>query len=245
MPAGRVRRARDRRHRRRRRATCSKLKPGTERRASARRSARRSPTRRDRRAISPLTAQGPTAGGLPKPDLAAPGSALTVGRRRAVVGGTARSPPRASPPRPPSSPARTPELTPAAAARRADRRRRARATSRPTAPARARVGAPTARRSPPTRRPPVSGALDPITRRPQRHASRAPVTLRATGGATVAAADAVTLVPGTPATRHRPPAQAGHDHRPARGARRRQRVVASVPWLIRPDDGRAGRGRRR
>jgi hypothetical protein len=41
--------------------------------------------------VAPASATGPTAGGVPKPDLAAPGSALTVvpGGARAVTGGTA------------------------------------------------------------------------------------------------------------------------------------------------------------
>ena len=53
----------------------------------------------DRAQISPNTSQGPTAGGLPKPDLAAAGSALTRrrGRQDRRRSAAARSPPRAWP----------------------------------------------------------------------------------------------------------------------------------------------------
>ena len=71
------RRARDRRHRRGRRRVLE-LKPGTEVRFGAP-SARPRRRRPAPRASRPPTSQGPSAGGLPKPDLAAPGSALTVG----------------------------------------------------------------------------------------------------------------------------------------------------------------------
>ena len=62
-----------------------KLKPGTPVSFGAP-AARATRPRRRRPHVSPLTAQGPSAGGLPKPDLAAASSALTV---NGVAGGTA------------------------------------------------------------------------------------------------------------------------------------------------------------
>ena len=154
-------------------------------------------------------------------------------RRDGRRGGARRRRGRQARPRPPGA-------LPAAAPRHADRRRPA---ARP--PGRPRRRGPRQPRppaaSPPTRRPPAR-TRSTRSRSTSTPPSRRQVTLRATGGAT-ATPNTATLVPGTPTDRHRPPAQARHDHRPAGSARRqpghRERPVAHPPGR-----GRADRGRR-
>ena len=176
--------------------------------------------------------RGRRAGGLPKPDVAAPSSALTVA---GVTGGTAVAAAQVAVAGRPVRP-RAPRALAAAAARRADRRRRPGRTSRPTAPAPGSPATPThgITADPPTQE---SGALDPIS--VELIATKSTqVTLRATGGAT-AAPRIAHAHPGRARRGHRPPAQAGHDHRPARGAQRqhgrRVRPVADPPRRGRAD----------
>ena len=93
--------------------------------ASARPSARRADRRPTKLALSPNTSQGPSAGGLPKPDLAAPGSELTAGAGggAAVAGGTAIAAAQHRRRRRQARP-HAARADPRPAARRADRRRR-------------------------------------------------------------------------------------------------------------------------
>jgi hypothetical protein len=178
------------------------------------------------RNASTFTAQGPSAGGLPKPDLAADGSALTIS---GVTGGTAVAAAHVAVEAAKLARAR-PELSPqqlratliAAAqphdlpADRAGAGRVAEPTSGITA-------------DPPTAR---SDPLDPLTIDLNATQS-AQVTLRATGGATANPGTA-TLVPGTPTTvtvrLPKPGTTTGRLE-----ALAGNQVVASVPWLIRPD----------
>jgi hypothetical protein len=176
---------------------------------------------------STFTAQGPSAGGLPKPDLVAAGSALTTA---GVTGGTAVSAANVA-----IYAARLnraqPELTPQQL--RATLIAAAQPNDLP--PDRAGAGVVTEPTSGITADPPTarSGALDPITIE-LNATNTTPVTLRATGGA-AATPSTLTLTPGTPAevtvrlpkpgtTIGRLEAVTGNT------------VVASVPWLIHPDD---------
>jgi hypothetical protein len=192
---------------------------------------------------SPYTSEGPSAGGEAKPDVAAPGSALTiaVGGGPATAGGSAIAAARVA-----AAAARLfrahPELSPAqlraelmAAADPANlpaERTGAGALRAPgslagAGPGAAPLGSITA--DPPA---PASGPLDPITLQLSATAS-ATIRLRASGNAQVTPA-ALTLRPGAPATVSiRPPKpgagrlvaldQAGH-------------TIASIPFLVRPQD---------
>ncbi|HWK28889.1 MAG TPA: S8 family serine peptidase [Solirubrobacter sp.] len=185
-------------------------------------------------AVAPSSAQGPSAGGLPKPDLAAPGSALTVapGGKPAVAGGTAVAAARVAVLAARLSRAR-PELTPkqlrAALIGAGDPQR--------LPPDRTGAGAarepqpePGVTADPPTA---LSGPLDPVSIALNTTAS-IDVALRATQGATVQP-DSANLLPGTPTAvkvrLSRPGATAFGRLVTYSG----DRVVASTPWLVRPD----------
>jgi hypothetical protein len=185
--------------------------------------------------VSPLTSQGPTAGGLPKPDLAAPGSAVTIGPGGgvAVAGGSAIAAARAAATA--GRLARTrPELSPA------QLRQALIAAADPAGlpPDRAGAGVlrePTASpgvvADPPTA---VSGALDPVHVELSTAASTQ-VSLRATSGATVEP-QTLNLTPGTPAevsVRLDKPGITSGRLEALDGA---GKTVASIPWLVRPDD---------
>ena len=87
---------------------------------------------------SPNARQGPSAGGLPKPDLASPAQPGHDPRRRRRRGRRRQRDRRRSAAAVAIKLARTrPDLSPAAAARGADRRGRSPPACRPTAPARA------------------------------------------------------------------------------------------------------------
>ncbi|RKQ86633.1 PA domain-containing protein [Solirubrobacter pauli] len=176
---------------------------------------------------STFTAQGPSAGGLPKPDLAAPGSALTaVG----VSGGTAVAAANVAIQAARLSRAR-PELTPE------QLRATLIAAGQPhdLPPDRAGAGVVAEPTSGVTADPPTaeSGPLDPVTIE-LNAANTTPVTLTATGGA-VPTPNALTLTPGAPAAINirlpKPGTTTGRLE-----ARNGNAVVASVPWLIHPDD---------
>lgn len=202
-----------------------KLEPGTELTFGA-------PTRgpkgeaQAKRNASSFTAQGPSAGGLPKPDLAADGSALTIS---GVTGGTAIAAAHVAIQAAKLARAR-PELSP----------KQLRATLIAAAqpddlpPDRAGAGVVAEPTSGVTANPPTarSGPLDPVKITLNATASTQ-VTLRATTGATAAPATA-TLVPGTPTTVNvrlpKPGTTTGRLE-----ALANNKVVASVPWLVRPD----------
>ena len=165
--------------------------------------------------ISPNTSQGPSAGGLAKPDLAAAGSALTVGvgGKPVVAGGSAIAAARVAVLA--AQLAREqPDLTPK------QLRAALIANGAPgeLAPDRTGGGAAEGGRQAITADPPapVSGALDPISV-DLNATSSTQVTLRASDGAT-ATPPAVSLVPGTSTTDPRPARARRHDLRPARGA---------------------------
>jgi hypothetical protein len=181
--------------------------------------------------ISPSTSQGPTAGGLPKPDLAAAGSALSVGQdgRTVVVGGTA------------VAAARVAALASRLAEKRPDltpRQIRAQliAAGKPGDLAPDRTGAgeatgdtPAVTADPPTS---VSGPLDPVSIDLTATASGA-ASFATTKGSTVQPANAP-LVPGTPTTvnvRLLDPGTVFGRLTVRQGSR-----TASVPWLVRPDE---------
>jgi hypothetical protein len=188
---------------------------------------------------SPYTSEGPSAGGLAKPDVAAAGSALTVttGGATAVAGGSGIAAVRVA-----AAAARLfrahPELSPAqlraqiiASADPAnlppDRTGGGALRAPEAASAAAALGSITAD---PTS--PASGPLDPLTLELTATASSA-LRLRATGGAQVSP-PTLTLIPGAPAQ--------VSIRTPTQGAGRltaldqRNRVVASIPYLIRPQD---------
>jgi len=182
---------------------------------------------------SPNTAQGPSAGGLPKPDLAAPGTALTVGARgqSVVAGGSAIAAARVAAVAARFARSR-PELTPAqlrAALIAASDPASLPADRAGAGAARAPQAAPGITSDPPTA---FSGALDPIGVDLNAQAT-AQVTLRATDGAT-ARPQTLTVRPGTPAAVSVRLPEGGT----ALGrleALQGGKVVASTPWLIRPD----------
>jgi len=175
---------------------------------------------------STFTAQGPSAGGLPKPDLAAPGSALTA---TGVMGGTAVAAANVAVQAARLSRART-ELTPQ------QLRATLIAAGQPhdLPPDRAGAGVAGEPTSGITADPPTaeSGALDPVTIRLVA-TNTAQVTLTATGGA-AATPNALTLTPAAPAEVSirlpKPGTTSGRLE-----ARAGAQVVASVPWLIHPD----------
>ncbi|MDA0142518.1 S8 family serine peptidase, partial [Solirubrobacter deserti] len=178
------------------------------------------------RNASTFTAQGPSAGGLPKPDLAADGSALTIS---GVTGGTAVAAAHVAIEAARLARAR-PELSPQQL--RATLIAAAQPNDLPPDRAGAGIAAqPTSgiTADPPTAR---SGPLDPVTIDLTASAGTQ-VTLRATGNAEVTPPTA-TLIPGTPTTVQvrlpRPGTTTGRLE-----AVNGNRVVASVPWLVRPD----------
>lgn len=184
-----------------------------------------------RTAISPNTSQGPTAGGLPKPDLAAPGSALTVGPggTAVVAGGSAIAAARVAA-YAASLAQERPDLSPKQL--RAMLMAHAEPANLP--PERTGAGAAAPGRQdlvadPPA---PVSGALDPISVDLNAVATSR-LTLRATSGATVRP-QTVTVVPGTPTTVSvrlpKPGTVFGRLEALTEG-----KLAASIPWLIRPD----------
>jgi hypothetical protein len=183
---------------------------------------------------SPYTSEGPSAGGLAKPDVAAAGSALTVtaGGATAVAGGSAIAAARVA-----AAAARLfrahPELSPAqlraqiiAAADPASlppQRTGGGALRRPGGAAGSITADPTS---------PASGPLDPLKLRLTATASAA-IRLRGTGGAQIEP-PTLTLTPGAPAEIS--------IRTPTQGAGRltvldqRNRILASVPYLVRPQD---------
>jgi hypothetical protein len=182
--------------------------------------------------VSPNTSQGPSAGGLPKPDLAAPGTAVSTGTSGAVVvGGSAVAAAQVAVEAVKLARAR-PELTPA------QLRAALIAAADPAGLPADRAGAGTVRApqampgvtsDPPTA---SSGALDPISVDLNAVAS-AELTLRATNGAAASPAT-LTVRPGTPAPVSVRLPQGGTAFGRLE-ALSGGKVVASVPWLIRPD----------
>ena len=185
--------------------------------------------------VSPFTSQGPSAGGLPKPDLAAPGSAVTIGPGSgvAVAGGSAiaaaqvaATAGRLARTRPELSPAQLRQAMIAASdpANLPPDRAGAGVLREPTA-------SPGVTSNPPTA---VSGALDPV-RVELSAAASTQVALRATSGASVDP-PTLNLTPGTPAPvsvrLNKPGITSGRlEALDAAG-----KPVASVPWLVRPDE---------
>ena len=203
-----------------------KLKPGTPRQLRCARSARHG-QRSQVPHVSPLTAQGPSAGGLPKPDLAAQSSALTV---NGVAGGTAIAAAHVAAAAAKYARAH-PELSPQ------QLRAALIAAADPQNLPADRAGAGVVREptsgitaDPPTQE---SGALDPIAV-DLNATSSTPLQLRATGGATVQP-QTLTVTPGAPAAvtvrLPKPGTTTGRLEALASGGK----VVASVPWLIHPD----------
>jgi hypothetical protein len=189
------------------------------------------PTRAERTdentGISPNTAQGPSAGGLPKPDLAAPGSALTV---NGLVGGSAIAAARVAAAAAALARAH-PELTPqqlrAAVMAHADPKN--------LPPERAGAGELRSGSGVVTAQPPsqFSGALDPVSVKLQ-STSSIQLTLRVTNGATVSP-DKLTLTPGAPTPVSIRLPKPGTTTGRLEALDAQGRVVASVPWLVRPD----------
>jgi hypothetical protein len=181
--------------------------------------------------ISPSTSQGPTAGGLPKPDLAAPGSALSVGRdgRTVVVGGTAVAAARVAALAAQLAQER-PDLTPRQL--RASLIAGAKPGNLP--PDRTGGGAATKDKPAITANPPttVSGALDPIAIK-LTATSSGPASFTSTQGSTPQPASAA-LVPGTPTTVNVRLANPGTVF--GRLTVRQGSSTATVPWLVRPDE---------
>ncbi len=209
-----------------------KLKPGSEVNFGE---SERAPSTDAAPEISPFASQGPSAGGLPKPDLAAAGSAMTVGPggRAAVAGGSAIAAARAAAAA--ARLARTrPELSPAQL--RAALIAAADPGNLPPDRAgagvlRAPAASPGVTANPPTA---VSGALDPVSLELQAAAS-VQLTLRATDGASVSP-QTLSLTPGAPA-----PVTVRLDKPGITSGRLEAldpagKTVASVPWLVRPDE---------
>ncbi len=186
---------------------------------------------------SPFTSEGPSAGGLAKPDVAAASSALTVtvGAKAAVAGGTAIAAARAA-----AAAARLyrahPELSPtelraqliAAAdpARLPPERTGGGALRAPETGGGPAAGAITADPTNPT-----SGPLDPIALKLSATAS-ASLTLQASGNAQVSP-PTLSLSPATPAdVRIRTPTQGAGRLIATAG----NRTVASVPYFVHPQD---------
>ncbi len=182
--------------------------------------------------ISPNTSQGPSAGRLAKPDLAAAGSALTVGvgGKPVVAGGSAIAAARVAVLA--AQLAREqPDLTP----RQLRAALIANGAPGELAPDRTGGGAAEGGRQAITADPPapVSGALDPISVDLDATSSTQ-VTLRASDGAT-ATPPAVSLVPGTSKTIRVRLARGGTTFGRLEVLDPAGAVAASVPWLIRPD----------
>jgi hypothetical protein len=182
--------------------------------------------------VSPNTAQGPSAGGLPKPDLASPGSALTVGPggRAVVAGGTAIAAARVAAFAADLAHQR-PDLSPA------QLRATLIAQAAPAGLPADRAGAGDAREgfgritaTPPTA---VSGALDPVRVRLNAAGSET-VRLRATNGA-AAQPETLDLVAGTPAEVSIRLPRGGTAFGRLEVLDAGNRIAASVPWLVRPD----------
>ncbi len=181
--------------------------------------------------VDPFSAQGPSAGGLPKPELAAPGSALTVGitGQAVVAGGTAIAAARVA-----AAAARLarqrPDLAPAQlrAALIAGADPANLPVQRAGAGALAQPGTVTA--DPPA---PVTGPLDPVSLRLS-VSQTTTLKLSTRAGATVQPST-VTVRPGAPATIAVRLTRAGAtgDGR-LTAADPAGDVVASVPWLVRP-----------
>jgi subtilase family protein len=182
--------------------------------------------------ISPNTAQGPTAGGLPKPDLAATGSALSVGAggKTVLIGGSAVAAARVAA-QAAALVSKRPDLTPA------QLRATLIAAGRPHDLPPDRTGAGelststtgTITASPPTS---VSGALDPVAIDLNTTTS-GDAAFTTTGGATVQPPTA-SLVAGTPTTVNVRLAKPGTVF--GRLVVRQGAATASVPWLVRPDE---------
>jgi hypothetical protein len=181
--------------------------------------------------ISPNTSQGPTAGGFPKPDLAADGSALTVGvgGTAVVVGGSA------------VAAARVAVLAAKLAQQRPDLsphqlRAALIAAGDPQSlpPDRTGAGAATENFGAITAEPPsaVSGALSPIEVA-LTTSSSGDATFHTSSGATAQPAGS-SLVAGTPTTVSIRLAKPGTVFGRLE-VRQGNAIAASVPWLVRPD----------
>lgn len=180
---------------------------------------------------SAYTSEGPSAGGLAKPDVAAAGSALTItaGGKAAVAGGTAIAAARVA-----AAAARLyrahPEYSPA------QLRATLIAAAAPAGLAPERTGGGVLRdppASPITADPPapVSGPLDPLALELSATASTA-LTLKAGGNARVEP-PTLTLTPGAPAgVQIRTPTQGAGRLTASAG----NRVVASIPYAITPQN---------
>ena len=181
--------------------------------------------------ISPNTSQGPTAGGLPKPDLAAAGSALTVGAggKPVVAGGSAVAAARVAAIAAELSQKR-PDLSPA------QLRATLIAAGKPAQlpPDRTGAGAASDAFGAITANPPtaVSGALFPVKVNLSTTTS-GEAAFTTTGGAT-AQPPSASLVAGTPTTVNvrlpKPGTVFGRLE-----VRQGNATTASVPWLVRPD----------
>ncbi|WP_028066352.1 S8 family serine peptidase [Solirubrobacter soli] len=181
--------------------------------------------------ISPNTSQGPTAGGLPKPDLAAKGSALSVGTdgKTVVVGGTAVAAAKVAV-KAAELVDKRPDLTPA------QLREQLIAAGKPQdlPPDRTGAGEASSDFGPITADPPsaVSGPLDPVEVNLATTVS-GQVTFK-TAKATVQPPTA-SLVAGTPTTvnvRLTEPGTVFGRLEVHQG----NAITASVPWLVRPDE---------
>ena len=181
---------------------------------------------------SPFTSEGPSAGGLAKPDVAAAGSALTVtaGGKTATAGGTAIAAARVA-----AAAARLyrahPELSPV------QLRAQLIAAADPAGLPPERSGAGALRTPPPNpviAEPtnPTSGPLDPISLTLSATTS-ASLTLQASGHGQVTP-PTLTLTPGTPAeVKVRTPTQ-GAGRLIATGAN--HRPLVSIPYFVHPQD---------
>jgi hypothetical protein len=180
--------------------------------------------------VDPFSAQGPSAGGLPKPELAAPGTALTAGLtgQAVVAGGTGIAAARVA-----AAAARLarqrPDLAPAQlkAALIAGADPAGLPVQRAGAGALAQPGTVTA--DPPA---PVRGPLDPVSLKLS-VAQTTTLKLSTRAGAAVRPAT-VTIRPGAPAAVTVRLIRAGAVGGGRLTATANGRVVASVPWLVRP-----------
>jgi hypothetical protein len=182
--------------------------------------------------VSPSTAQGPSAGGLAKPELAAPGSALTVSPEGAAVvaGGTAIAAARVAAAAAKLARAR-PDLTPE------QLKAALIAGAEPANLPVARTGAGMLKApgkvlaDPPA---PVSGPLDPIAFTFNVAASTQ-LVLQSTAGSSAEPAT-VAVRPGAPAPVSVRLTRAGATGEGRLTASDTTGVVVSVPWLVRPAD---------
>ncbi len=187
------------------------------------------------RRASLFTSEGPSAGGLPKPDLAAPGSAVTVGvgGEAVVDGGTAIAAAQVA-----AAASRLARAHPELSPQQLRAALIAAADPAGLPPERAGAGSLRTPSASPgiTADPPaaVSGrALDPVTVRLSTQAS-VTVALHATGGATVSP-PTLALTPGVPAdvTIRLPRAGTAYGVLTATAG---AQTLASVPWLVRPPE---------